>query len=127
MKTISIFLALLNSLTSVLLLMYTLSPENVRNDIPFWLAAKVVAGLFVILAGMLTWMDCIRPMNAKHMALCVLMLIMLGVASTTWVVQLGIISGDMLNTLLVYGCSITIQGITSLIGLMGVPREVNSL
>ena len=127
MKVVSIFLALINALASLLLLAYTLSPENARYDIPFWLMAKTAAGSFVVLAGILAWIDSVRPMSVKSMVLCSLLLIMLGVASTTWIVQLGIISGDMLNTLIVYGCSLTVQGIASLLGLFEAAGEANNL
>ena len=126
MKVISIFLALINALASLLLLAYTLSPENARHDIPFWLMAKTVAGSFVVVASILAWIDSVRPMSVKSMVLCSLLLIMLGVASTTWIVQLGIISGDMLNTLIVYGGSLTIQGITSLLSLFEAGGESSS-
>jgi len=126
MKTISIFLALINSLTTILLLAYTFSPEKVEKDILFWLAAKGIAGSLVIIIGIITWLDCIQPVSIKHMVLFGLFLTMLGVGSATWFVQLGLISGDMLNTLLVYGCSLTIQGITSLLSLLGEPRITTS-
>lgn len=61
MKTISLFLALINSIVAGLLLALTLSTSGIRaNEIP-WMTAKIVAGTSVILIGLLTWVACARP------------------------------------------------------------------
>ena len=60
MKTISLFLALINSIVTGLLLALTLSNSGIRaNEIP-WMVAKIVAGASVIFIGMLTRVACAR-------------------------------------------------------------------
>src|SRR5690606_23918597 len=56
MKTISIFLALINSITAGILLLLTLSSVEVEPFQILWLIAKTVAGTIVILIGIVTWL-----------------------------------------------------------------------
>ena len=55
MKTISIFLALVNSLLAGLLIVYSLSGGEIRQVVVWWLLTKVLAGLSVIVIGALMW------------------------------------------------------------------------
>lgn len=117
MKTISMFLGLMNALVTVIFLIITVDPQNARLEHPMWVLAKMGAGAFVIAVCYLAWVSCIRVVDVRTLALCGLALTMLGVATTTWVVQVGIIRGDMLMKLTVYGFSITVQGIAVLLSM----------
>jgi hypothetical protein len=46
-----------------------------------------------------------------------LLLILLGVGSAMWGVHLSIISGDIKNVMILFGSSMVLQGIASVVGL----------
>ena len=68
MKTISIFLALVNSLLAGLLIAYSLSGSEVRQVAIWWLLTKVLAGLSVIVIGALMWFGTIGNVRPGLMA-----------------------------------------------------------
>jgi hypothetical protein len=124
MKTISIFLALVNSLLAGFLIVLNLSTGKVHAAALWWLLTKIVAGMFVILVGILTWMGCILPIRPALMALSSLLLVALGAATVVWTFHLAIVSGDMEYYMIVYGGSLFLQGMTSLFGFAGDSRNI---
>jgi hypothetical protein len=48
-----------------------------------------------------------------------LLLILLGASSAMWGVHLSIISGDVKNVMILFGGSLVLQGIASVVGLAG--------
>jgi hypothetical protein len=50
-----------------------------------------------------------------------LILMLLGAGSAMWGVHLSIVSGDVKNVMILFGSSLVLQGITSVIGLASEP------
>lgn len=126
MKTISIFLALINTLLAGLLLAFSLSPTEIEQAKTWWLLTKTAAASSVILAGVLTWLGGARSIRAELMALCSLFLVALGAAIAAWTFHLALVSGDMEFHMVVYGGSLAVQGMASLFGFAGESRDVSS-
>ena len=117
MKVLSILLALVNSLAAGLVLLSCVSVSNLSWGGLGWLAARVATGALVILTGVLTFRDAAQPIGLGKMLMAGLILILLGVSSTMWGVHLSIISGDVKNVMILFGGSLVLQGIASVVGL----------
>jgi hypothetical protein len=126
MKTISIFLALVNSLLAGLILAFSLSPTEVTQTEAWWSLMKVTAAFSVIFVGFLTWLGSARPLRAGWMALCSLFLVALGAGTVVWTFHLALVSGDIEFHMVVYGGSLTVQGIASLFGFGNDFRSITS-
>ncbi len=124
MKTISIFLALVNALLAGLLIVASLSPVEFRHVELWWLVAKNAAAAAVILIGVITWIGSVWTLRAGLISSCSLFLVALGVATAVWTVHLAILTGDMEFHMVVYGGSLAMQGIASLLGFVGDMRSV---
>ena len=127
MKTISIFLALVNSLLAGLILAFTLSPIEISQTAAWWSFTKIVAACSVILVGMLTWLGSARTLSQGLLSLCSLFLVALGAGTIVWTFHLALVSGDMEYHMIVYGGSLIVQGMASLFGLAGNSRNINSI
>lgn len=117
MKVLSILLALVNSLMAGLVLLSCISVSDLSWDGLGWLAARVATGMLVILAGILTFRDGVRPIGLGKMLITGLMLVLLGAGSAMWGVHLSIVSGDIKNVMILFGSSLVLQGIASVVGL----------
>ena len=124
MKTISIFLALVNSLLAGLLLAASLSGSEIRQAAAWWLLSKVFAALFVIVIGVTTWLGSVHSIMPGVLPLGSLFLVALGAATIVWTIHLSIMSGDMEFYMVMYGISLMIQGMTSLFGFAGESRNI---
>jgi hypothetical protein len=127
MKTISIFLALVNSLLAGLILAFSLSPTEISQTEAWWSLTKVTAASSVILVGMLTWLGSARPLRAGLTALCSLFLVALGAATIVWTFHLVLVSGDIEFYMVLYGISLAVQGMASLFGFAGDSRNITSM
>jgi|SRR5690349_15816215 hypothetical protein len=127
MKTISIFLALVNSLLAGLILAFTLSPTEMSQAAAWWSLTKVVAACSVILVGMLTWLGSARTISQGLLSLCSLFLVALGAGTIVWTFHLALVSGDMEFYMIVYGGSLIVQGMASLFGFAGDSRNITSI
>ena len=116
MKTISIFLALVNSLLAGLLIAYSLSGSEIRQAAVWWLLTKVLAGLSVIAIGALMWFGTIGSVRPGLMALGSLSLVALGAATVVWTLHLAVVTGDMEYYMIMYGGSLIMQGAASQFG-----------
>ena len=116
MKTISIFLALVNSITAGILLLFTLSSREIQQVQVVWLLTKVSAAIVVMVIGALAWFGGARAVRSGLLPMSSLFLVALGAATTVWTFQLGIMTGDMEYYMMWYGVSLLVQGVTSLIG-----------
>ena len=119
MKTTSIFLALVNSLAAGLILAFSLSPTELHQAAAWWSFTKVAAASFVILVGVITWLEGAHTANAGLMSLCSLFLVALGAAAAVWTFHLALVTGDMEFYMIVYGGSLIMQGMASLFGFAG--------
>ena len=124
MKTISIFLALINSLLAGLLIVYSLSESQVHPAFALWLLIKVLAGLSFIGIGVLTWVGSISTIRASLMALSSLFLVALGAATVMWTLHLALVAVDQEYYMFIYGVSLIIQGAASLFGFSGTSENV---
>ena len=116
MKTISIFLALINSLLAGLLIVFSLSGSELHQAAAWWLLTKLLAGLSVIVIGALTWLGSIRTIRPSIMAVSSLFLVALGAGTVKWTLHLSLVSGDMEYYMFLYGGSLMMQGTASLFG-----------
>ena len=124
MKTISIFLALVNSLLAGLLIAYSLSGGELRQATIWWLLIKVLAGLSVIVIGALMWFGTIGDVRPGLMALGSLCLVALGAATVVWTLHLVVVTGDMEYYMVIYGGSLIIQGAAAQFGYPVEPRNM---
>jgi hypothetical protein len=113
MKVISILLAFINSLIGGLLILSCISAGEALG----WIAFKTGAGILAIYFGILTFKDGIEPISQSRMLLNELILVIVGVSALAWGIHWSIISGDMKNTILLFGGSLFIQGFTSILGM----------
>jgi len=113
MKVISILLAFINSLVGALLILSCVSAGEALG----WIAFKTSAGILAIYFGILTFKDCVQPISQNRMLLSELFLVIVGVSVLAWGIHWSIISGDMKNTILLFGGSLFIQGLTSILGM----------
>jgi hypothetical protein len=127
MKTISIFLALVNSLLAGLILAFSLSPTELYQTETWWSLTKMAAAVSVILIGVLTWLGSARSPSAGLMALCSLFLVALGAATVVWTFHLALVSGDREFYMLLYGGSLAVQGMASLFGFAEKASNVNPM
>lgn len=117
MKVLSILLALVNTLAASLVLLSCISVSNLRWDGLGWLAVRVATGTLVILTGILTFRDGMQPIGPGKILVAGLTLILLGASSAMWGVHLSLVSGDIKNVMILFGGSLVVQGIASVIGL----------
>jgi len=117
MKVLSILLALVNSLIAGLVLLSCLSVSSLGWGELGWLAARVATGVLVVLTGLLTLRDGMQPVGPGTMLLAGLLLILLGMGSAMWGLHLTLISGDVKNVMILFGGSLVMQGIASIVGL----------
>lgn len=115
MKVISILLALINSLSGGLLILSCVSASESLE----WVTLKTGAGILAISFGILTFKDGAQPVGLNRMLLSSLALIIVGISTVAWGIHWSIISGDMKNTVLLFGGSLFVQGLASVFGMAG--------
>ena len=124
MKTISIFLALINSLLAGLLIVFSLSGSEIHQAAAWWLLVKLMVGLSIIVVGGLTWVGSIKTIKPGLMALGSLFLVAIGAATVMWTLHLGLVTGDMEYYMFMYGGSLMAQGASSLLGYSGTSENM---
>ncbi len=117
MKVISILLALVNTLMAGLILLSCISLSNLSWDGLGWLAIRVVAGILVILIGILTFRDGVHSIHPGKMLASGLVLVLIGMGSVMWGLHLTLISGDVKKVMILFGGSLVLQGIAAVFGL----------
>ena len=127
MKTISIFLALINSLLAGLILASNLSPTGLSQDAAWWTFTKIAAAFFVIVIGVLTFVGSARASSPGLMSLCSLFLVALGAGTVVWTFHLALTTGDIEYHMIVYGGSLSVQGMASLFGFVGSSGSIASI
>src|SRR5689334_17325431 len=116
MKTISIFLALINSLLAGLLITRLSSSDDFQISPLWWSMLRILVASSIILIGFLTWIDSIVSMNSAIIALSSLVLVAIGAGMLVWIFQRALLTGDMKYYMVIYGGSIFVQGIALLFG-----------
>lgn len=117
MKVLSILLALVNSLVAGLVLLSCISVSNLSWDGIGWLGVRVITGALVILVGILTFRDGAQSIGSEKMLMAGLLLVLLGTGSAMWGLHLTLVSGDVKNVMILFGGSLVLQGIASIVGL----------
>ncbi|HNH27158.1 MAG TPA: hypothetical protein PLR93_09075 [Anaerolineales bacterium] len=113
MKVISIFLALINFLTGVLLILSCIS----ANETFTWVAWKTGLGVLGVTFGILTFKDSAQPVSQRKMILYGLLLVVVGVSIVAYGIHWSVISGDPKHTVMVVGSSFFLHGFTSVLGM----------
>lgn len=117
MKILSILLALINSITAGLVLLSCISVSNLYWGELGWLATRIATGILVILTGIVTFRDGMQPVGPGKLLVAGLVLVLLGAASAMWGLHLSIVSGDVKNVMILFGGSLVLQGIATIVGL----------
>jgi len=123
-KTISIFLALINSLLAGLLITFSLSTFEPSQNETLWSIIKIAASLAVIVMGVLTWFVSMRESDSRLVLLGAVFLLVFGAVTIVWTYHLAIMSGDMEYYMVGYGGSLMAQGMSSLVGFAGEPQNM---
>jgi len=123
MKTISIFLALINALVAGLLIAFSLSASEIRQTMAWWTLLKTLSAFSVIVIGVLTWLASVRTVRPGWISLGSLLLVALGAATIVWTLHLALVTGDPEYYMLVYGGSLIVQGASSLFSVLEEPRN----
>jgi hypothetical protein len=126
MKTVSIFLSLINSLLAGVILLASLSGNELQAATLLWLLIKVFAALGIILAGVLTWIGILSAVRPGLLAFSNLALVALGAATAVWTLHLAIVTGDMEYYMVLYGGSLMMQGAASLFGFAEGSRNITT-
>lgn len=117
MKTISIFLALVNSLLAGLLISFLISSVDFQISMTWWSVIRILLALSVIAIGILTWAGNIVQIRPGLMLLGSLFLVAIGPATAVWTLHRAFLTGDMEYYMLMYGGSLFIQGFALLFGI----------
>ncbi len=119
MKTISLLLALVNSLAASLVIAASLPAIQIlRPASSIWNATRVAVSIGIIGAGILSWVAAGRDTNQGLLLLTGLYLVAVGVASAVWTVHLALGSGHIQDPMLLYGGSLFLQGAVSIWDLL---------
>lgn len=114
MKTISIFLALINSLLAGLLITFLMSSVDFQMSALWWSALRILIALTVIAIGLLTWVSNMISVDPGLVALGSLSLVAIGAGTIVWTFHRAQLSGDMEYYMLIYGGSLFVQGFSLL-------------
>jgi len=117
MKTISIFLALINSLLAGLLITFLLSSRDFQVSPTWWSMCRILVASSIIVIGLLTWVDGFAHIHAGLMASSSLSLVAIGAGTVAWTFHRALVSGDMEYYMIMYGGSLFVQGIALLFGI----------
>jgi len=123
MKTISIFLALINALVAGLLIVFSLSGNEIRQAAAWWTLLKTLSAFSVIVISVLTWLANMRTVRPGFISLGGLLLVALGAATIVWTLHLALVTGDAEYYMLVYGGSLIVQGASSSLSVLQEPRN----
>jgi hypothetical protein len=116
MKTLSIFLALINSLLAGLLITCLISSVDFRISAMWWSVFRILVALAIVVIGVLTWIDGMAQISPGLLAISSLALVAIGAGTVVWTFQRALITGDLKYYMIVYGGSLFVQGIALLFG-----------
>jgi hypothetical protein len=125
MKTLSIFLSLINALLAGVILLASLSEDEFRSVALLWSLTKSLALLGVLGLGGLTWFGLLTNSRPGVLAFGNLALIVLGTAAMVWALHLATL-GHMDFLMALYGFSLLVQGMASLGGFVEDGRSVTA-
>lgn len=117
MKVVSILLAWVNMLFAGLVMLLCVSTSNPGWDSVGWLAIRVGGGGLVVLISAFTFRDSMQPIHPGKMLIAGLFLVLMGSGAAMWGIHLSILSGDLKVVMILFGGSLVLQGIASILGL----------
>ena len=123
-KTISIFLALVNSIFAGFLIVLDLSANGIHQSIMLWMLIKLSAASLVIVIGVATWLGVTGSVQPGLVSLGNLFLVALGPATIVWTLHVALVTGDVEYYMAIYGGALLMQGLTSLLGFASESRNV---
>jgi hypothetical protein len=126
MKTVSIFLSLINSLLAGVILLASLTGKEIHEAAFLWLFIKILSTIAIIFIGILTWWGNITTVRPNLLTLSSLSLVALGAATRVWTFYLDLVTGDMEYYMVVYGASLLVQGVASLFGIIEEARNMRA-
>ena len=126
MKTISIFLALINSLFAGFLIALDLSYNEIHIGTLWWSLLKLSTATLIIIIGITVWLEVMGVVRSAPMMLGSLFLIALGPATITWAIHLALTTGNMEFHMVVFSVSLMVQGMASLLGTSGETRNATA-
>ena len=128
MKTISILLALVNSLAAGMVIAASLPAIQIlRPASSLWNATKVAFSVVIITVGILTWVAAARVTSPGLILLAGLFLVALGTACAVWTIHLALISGHLKDYMFFYGGSLMAQGTSSIWNLLPGEKETTTV
>ena len=116
MKTISIFIALINLLFAGFLIALDLSYNEIHLHTLWWSLLKLSTALVIIAIGIIVWLEVTGAIRPTLVLLGSIFLIALGPATIVWAVHIALTTGNVEVHMAVYGGSLMVQGLASLLG-----------
>src|SRR5688500_13000529 len=113
MKTISLFLALINASVAGLMIVFILFANKNLQASDWWTLLKSLSAFSVIVISVLTWLASMRTVRSGFISLGSLFLVALGAATVVWTLHLVLVTGDAEYYMLVYAGSLIVQGTSS--------------
>lgn len=124
MKTISIFLALINLLFAGFLIALDLSYNEIHLNTLWWSLLKLSTAVLIIVIGIIVWLEVTGAIRPTLVLLGSIFLIALGPATIVWAVHVALTTGDVEVHMAVYGASLVAQGMASLLGFAEESRRL---
>jgi hypothetical protein len=116
MKTISIFLALINLLFAGFLIALDLSYNEIHLHTLWWSLLKLSTAMVIIAISIIVWLEVTGAIRPTLVLLGSIFLIALGPATIVWAVHVALTTGNADVHMAVYGGSLMVQGLASLLG-----------
>jgi hypothetical protein len=126
MKTISIFLALINLLFAGFLIALDLSYNEIHLQTLWWSLLKLSTAAMIIAIAMSVWLEATGAIRPTLVLLGSVFLIALGPATIVWAVHVALTTGDMAYHMAVFAGSLIVQGMASLLGLAEGSRTITA-
>ena len=124
MKTISIFIALINLLFAGFLIALDLSYNEIHLRTLWWSLLKLSTATVIIAIGIIVWLEVTGAIRPTLVLLGSIFLIALGPATIVWAVHVALTTGNVDFHMAVYGGSLMVQGMASLLGFAEETRKV---
>ena len=123
MKTVSIFLALINSLFTGFLIALDLSYNGIHMGTLWWSLIKLSTASLIIVIGITAWLGMMGSISPGSILLGSVFLIAIAPATLVWAVHIALTTGDMEYHMVVFAISLMVQGMSSLLGFAGESRN----
>jgi hypothetical protein len=115
-KTISIFLALINLLFAGFLIALDLSYKGIQPGNWWWSVMKLSTASLIIVIGISAWLAVMGTIPQGPVLLGSVFLIAVGPATMVWALHVAMTTGNMKYHMVVFAASLIAQGVSSLLG-----------